>query len=107
MLITGSIPTENLPTRSHDTTKTTGRRTLTRVILEVPENTSCSSSVPGIPVVSIEDLRMQLDETTIAPWTVDKIDEQDCVRFKLYDQVHSVAKYTVSRHVRPYGVGSN
>ena len=51
--------------------------------------------MPGIPVMSIEDLRMQLDETTIAPWTVDKVDKQDYVTFKLYDQVHSVAKYTV------------
>lgn len=68
---------------------------MTRVIPEEPEQASCSSSVPDIPVISIEDLRMQLDETTIAPWTVDKVDEQDCIKFKLYDQVHSVAKYTV------------
>ena len=68
---------------------------MTRVIPEVTENASCSSSAPDIVVVSVENLWMQLDETTIAPWTVDKVYEQDCARFKLYDQVHSVAKYTV------------
>ena len=75
-MVTGSIPTEKLPQKSHDVpTKT--RRTLVRNVLGSEENMPSTSSdmmhefesLEEYP--NIEDLRIQLNTEVLLPWTVE------------------------------------
>jgi hypothetical protein len=87
ILVTGSVPTENLPKRSHEI-ETKERRTLVRtpLLAEVKPSTSALSSL---------SLLEQLDEESFAPWESEKM-ENGNMQFKWCDGVHSIAKYTVS-----------
>ena len=71
MLVTGRIPTENLPTKSHDVTSKKEPRTLLRVNVEdMPPSSSATASsyhalsemTPEIPAepITIRNLHMQL-----------------------------------------------
>ena len=86
ILVTGNIPTENLPTKSHDVMSKKERRTLVRVNVEDMQSSSTASAssyhalsevLPEIPAepLSIRDLHMQLVKIDILPWTVNNIDD--------------------------------
>ena len=102
-MVTGSIPTEKLPQKSHDVpTKT--RRTLVRNVLGSEENMPSTSSdmmhefesLEEYP--NIEDLRIQLNTEVLLPWTVETDEttpESQDMHFRLHDGVHNIAKYTV------------
>lgn len=94
MLVTGSIPTENLPTKSHDVPKKE-RRTLIRVSEEdMPSSSSVDPSHLSVNI-SMADLQKHLDEENIHPWEVDTA-EHSSIEMELYDGIHSIAKYTVT-----------
>ena len=108
ILVTGSIPTENLPTKSHDVVSKKERRTLVRVNVEDMPSTSTASAssyhalyevsleIPAEPI-SIRDLHMQLVKIDILPWTVKNIDDMNkTLKLELFDGVHEVAKFTVT-----------
>ena len=78
ILITGSIPTKNLPTKSHVVVSEKKRRTLVRVNVEdMPSSSTASASSyhassevsPEIPAepISIRDPHMQLVKIDILP----------------------------------------
>ena len=107
-MVTGSIPTENLPTKSHDVVSKKERRTLVRVNVEdMPSSSTASASSyhalsevsPEIPAepITIRDLHMQLVKIDILPWTVNNIDDiNKTLKLELFDGVHEVAKFTVT-----------
>ena len=82
-MVTGSIPTENLPTKSHDAPTKRERRTLMRVYVEdMPSSSTAGASShassevsPELPaeVISIRNLHIQLSKIDILPWTVNGI----------------------------------
>ena len=86
-LVTGSIPTENLPLRPHESTKTP-RRTIVRK--EVEGDISSTSST----VFCLGDLVNQLDTTALSPWLTEIV-EDEYIKCCLSDQVHAVPTYTV------------
>ena len=102
-MVTGSIPTEKLPQKSHDVpTKT--RRTLVRNVLGSEENMPSTSSdmmhefesLEEYP--NIEDLRIQLNTEVLLPWTVETDEttpESQDMHFRLHDGAHNIAKYSV------------
>ena len=95
-MITGSVPTDNLPRKSHDVPKQE-RRTLVRTSVKDMPSTSTSSVSLHLPAPTdadrIKPWIEELDEETILPWKVEKC--EDNVKFELYDGIHSIAKYTV------------
>jgi hypothetical protein len=94
MFVTGSVPTENLPKRSHEI-DIKERRTLVRTPLVAEDKPSTSASSSLFDVVQGHDVLEQLDEESFAPWESEKM-ENGNMEFKLCDGVHSIAKYTVS-----------
>ena len=105
MLVTGSIPTENLPTKSHDVTSKKERRTLVRVnVKDKPSSSTASASSehalyvsPEIPaeVISIQDIHTQLAKIDILPWTLKDIDNNETFKLEFYDGAHGIAKFLV------------
>ena len=91
ILVTGSVPTENLPKRSHEIEKKE-RRPLVRSSVESEDVPSTSSSLLNL---SAEDALKQLKVEPVAPWVSEK-QENGEVDFKLWDGVHGIAKYAVN-----------
>ena len=84
-MVPGSIPTENLPQKTHDAPKQE-RRILERKQLELPKT-------PPLPL-DITTFIRQLQRKEIDPWQIGK-SSNDEVRLEYYDEVHSIPKYTV------------
>ena len=87
VLVTGSIPSENLPQRPHEVPAKI-RRTLVRNVVatkkEMPSTSSEFMSDSPIECPSIEDFQSQLENEVFLPWTVDKSSE-GVVNFQLHD----------------------
>ena len=108
ILVTGSIPPENLLTKSHDVMSKKERRTLVRVNVEdMPSSSTASASSyhalsevsPEIPaeLISIRDLHRQLVKIDILAWTVNNVDDTNkTLKLEFFDGVHEVAKITVT-----------
>ena len=90
-MVTGSIPTKNLPTKRYD-------------VVSMPSTSTASASsyhalsevLPEIPAepISIRDLHMQLVKIDILPWTVNNIDDMNkTLKLELFYGVHEVAKF--------------
>ena len=69
ILVTGSVPTENLPKRSHEIEKKE-RRPLVRSSVESEDVPSTSSSL--LNYLSAEDALKQLKVEPVAPWVSEK-----------------------------------
>ena len=54
-----------------------------------------STSSAVLPVSTLEDLRKQLDERAILPWTVDKVSNNESMKIEFHDGAHSIANFTV------------
>ena len=96
-MVTGSVPTENLPEKSHEAHKRE-RRPLVRkadtsadtAVVEKPSTSSQSE-----PQFSdIQDFARQLEQKIIQPWQIEKSYEGE-IRIELHDKIHSIPKYTV------------
>ena len=90
VLVTGSVPTENLPKKSFEVEKSE-RRPLVR---HSPAETSASSSTSVFDIAQ-QDVLGKLDEKSLAPWVSDR-KENGNLELMLWDGVHSIAKYTVN-----------
>ena len=96
-LVTGSVPTENLPEKSHEAHKRE-RRPLVRkadtsadtAVVEKPS----TSSQPEPQFSDIQDFARQLEQKIIQPWQIEKLYEGE-IRIELHDKIHSIPKYTV------------
>lgn len=90
-LITGSVPTEKIPEKSHDI-----RKPERSILQRKTFDTSCpsTSTAPCQQIFSIDNLNQQLQQKNIHPWLVDKSNEEE-VRLRLYDEYHSIAKCTI------------
>ncbi|CAB4010990.1 Transposable element P transposase [Paramuricea clavata] len=87
VLVTGSIPTENLPTKSHD-----------KVTASVADTPSTSSSDVS-PTLTLEDLQKYMIGKHILPWTV-KARSEEGTKFEYYDESHSIPKFTIGVNER-------
>ena len=96
-LVTGSVPTENLPEKSDEAHKRE-RRPLVR-----KADTSADTAVVEKPSTSsqyepqfsdIQDFARQLEQKIIQPWQIEKLYEGE-IRIELHDKIHSIPKYTV------------
>ena len=88
-MVTGSIPTENLPTKSHDQ-PTKERRTLVRVSADdMP-----SASTSNVPTLTLKDLEKYVFEKHMLPWTVE-LNKEESTKFVYSDESHSIPKFTV------------
>ena len=95
-MVTGSIPTENLPTKSHDVPRKVERRTLVRTSLDSLEDMPSISS-HSLSATTITNPIEQLDEAAILHCKVDRCKDSDGeVKIELYDGVHGIARYTVA-----------
>ena len=92
-MITGSIPTENLPERSHEAPKRERRSLVRKVDTSAGEKPSTSLQ-PEPRFSDLEDLTRQLDQKTIEPWHIEKSYEGE-IRIEFYENIHSVPKYSV------------
>ena len=93
-LVTGSIPTENLPQKSHEAPSKPERRSLVRKVdTAVVEKPSTSSQIEP-RFADMEDFTRQLDQMTIEPWQIDKSYEGE-IRIEFYDKSHCVPNYSV------------
>ena len=92
--MTGSVPTENLPVKSHEKTKKV-RRTLMRASVEETASSSTASTILSVSTIDEFLEHLHVDDEAIFPWKVDK-SKDDGVRIELYDNIHSIAKYTVT-----------
>jgi hypothetical protein len=96
-LITGSIPTEQLPEKSHELPKLE-RRTLVRKNVDISEQGNldeASTSTAVKTAQTINDIIVQLQQKNIEPWQVRSSNEEE-VRLEFSsDSVYSIPKYTV------------
>ena len=93
-LVTGSIPTVNLPQKSHEAPSKPERRSLVRKIdIAVVEKPSTSSEIEP-RFADMEDFTRQLDQMTIEPWQIDKSYEGE-IRIEFYDKSHCAPNYSV------------
>lgn len=99
-MVTGSVPTENLPEKSHEAPKRE-RRVLVRKsdtpIVEKPSTSSESEhryewSEPQYS--DIEDFTRQLEKKSVQPWQVERSYEGE-IRIELHDKIHGIPMYTV------------
>ena len=88
-MVTGSIPTENLPTKSHDR-PTKERRTLVRISIDDKPSVSTSD----VPTLTLKDLEKYVIENNMLPWTV-KLNNEESTKFEYGDESHSIPKFTV------------
>ena len=91
----GSVPTENLPTKSHKTPQQERRQ----IVRFLPVSSEMAQSTSGQYVAEphysdINDLHRQLDQKNIHPWKLEGSDGD--IRILLHDETHSVPKYTVA-----------
>jgi hypothetical protein len=91
-LITGSIPTENLPKKSHEAPKRERRSLVRHTRSAVEEPTTSSQSEPLFS--DFDDFTRQLDQKSFEPWQIVGSYENE-VRFEFYDKIHGVPKYSV------------
>ena len=89
-MITGSVPTERLPEKSHELPKRE-RRILVRKGVEIPEQDKASTPTAQ----AIKDIIVQLQQGKIEPWQVGSSTNEEEVRLILSDSVYSIPKYTV------------
>ena len=94
-MVTGSVPTEKLPEKSHDIPKRERRTVQRRQTLDTPGNQRSTSTALSQKIFSIEDLNKQVQKKSIHPWLTNKSNEDDEVRFELFDECHCIPKYTV------------
>ena len=98
ILVTGSIPTENLPEKKHDVSQPKRRTLVRKNVGDMPSassSTSPASSTSTTPALtSLECLVKRLNKKSIHPWQVDKSGESE-VKMNFHDDVHSIPKYTV------------
>ena len=87
-MVTGSIPTENLPTKSHDR-PTKERRTLVRVSIDDKPSVSTSD----VPTLTLKDLEKYVIENNMLPWTV-KLNNEESTKFEYGDESQSIPKFT-------------
>ena len=90
-MVTGIIPTENLPTKSHDR-PTKERRTLVRFSIDDKSSTSDHSS--DVPTLTLKDLEKYVIEKHMLPWMV-KLNNEESTMFEYRDESHSIPKFTV------------
>ena len=91
ILVAGSVPTENLPKKSHEIEKPE-RRPLIRIPLE--ETSTSSTSALSVLGIAEGDALETLDVDSLAPWISEKMGNSD-TKFKLWDGVHSIGVYCV------------
>jgi hypothetical protein len=99
VLILGSIPTENLPKKSHEDPKPAQpRRLLTKrdstVDTATATSSSMSSSTCSRPNDQFKSLLKQIYKENLDPWKIDTSVEEK-VKFELYDDVHCLPKFTI------------
>ena len=98
ILVTGSIPTENLPEKKHDVSQPKCRTLVRKNVGDMPSASSSTlpaSSTSTTPALtSLECLVKRLNKKSIHPWQVDKSGESE-VKMNFHDDVHSIPKYTV------------
>ena len=94
-MVTGSVQTEKLPEKSHDIPKRERRTVQRRQTLDTPGNQPSTSTALSQKIFSIEDLNKQVQKESIHPWLTNKSNEDDEVRFELFDECHCIPKYTV------------
>ena len=94
-MITGSVPTENLPTKSHETPQRERRQIVRFLPVDSETAPSTSGQYVAEPHYSdINDLRRQLDQKNIHPWKLEGSDGD--IRILLHEETHRVPKYTVA-----------
>ena len=102
-MVAGSVPTENLPTKSHDAPKRERRQlvrqptsTVTSEASETPPSTS-GLIKPKPKYSDIEEFRKQLRRKIIQPWSIEDRTQAGIgdIWLKLDDKTHSVPQYTV------------
>ena len=90
-----SVPTENLPEKSHKAPKREHRPLVRKV--DTPDidqpSTSSQSGWSEPRFLNMEDFTMQLEQK-IHPWKIDKSYEGE-IRIELDDKIHSIPKYSV------------
>ena len=95
-MISGSVPTENLPEKSHEAPKRE-RRPLVRKV-DTPDtdqpSTSSQSGWSEPRCLNIEDFTVELEQKKIQAWKIDKSYE-DVIRIELDDKIHCTPKYSV------------
>ena len=92
-MVTGSVPTEKLPEKSHDIPKRERRTVQRRQTLDTPSNQPSTSTAPSQKIFSIEDLNKQVQKKSIHSWLTNKSNEDE-MRFELFDECHCIPKYT-------------
>lgn len=91
-MVTGSIPTENLPTKSHGQ-PTKERRTLVR--LSIDDKPSVSTS--DVPTLTLKDPVKYVIEKHILPWMV-KLNNEYKVRIR-HNEYKVRIRQQVTQHV--------
>ena len=86
----GSVPTENLPTKSHEGPKSSEPR---RTLIRSEPGTSSSTSSHETKD-QFKALVKQINKENLDPWKVD-LSQEDIIQFELSDQVHCLPKYTI------------
>ena len=89
-MVTGSVPTENLPEKSHEAPKRERRPLVRNADIDQPS----TSYQPALQYCDFEDFTNQLEKENIQPWEFEKSNEGE-MRIHLHDQLHSVPKYIV------------
>ena len=92
-MVTGSVPTENLPEKSHEAPKRE-RRPLVRNVNTPDIDQPSTSYQPALQYCDFEDFTNQLEEKNIQPWQFEISNEGE-IRIHLHDQLHSVPKYII------------
>jgi hypothetical protein len=88
-LVTGSVPTERLPERSHEVPNRERRKLVRSRDISSEDAASASKGTR-----SIKEFLVQLQQEDIEPWRVGTSNEE-AVRIELNDSIHDIPKYTV------------
>ena len=89
-MVTGSVPTETLPEKSHEAPKRERRPLVKNVEIDQPSK----SYQHALQYCDFEDFTKQLEKKNIQPVQFEKSNEDE-MRIHLHDQLHSVSKYIV------------
>ena len=92
--MTGSVPTEKLPEKSHDIPKCERRTIERRQTFNMLGSQRSTSTALTQQIYNIKDLNKQVQQKSIDPWLANKLNE-DKVRFELFDERRYIAKYTI------------